>query len=89
MQLTPMQTYFLVGYLDERCRIPFMQTLVYLRSTVHQDQKEHVFADAIAWYENEAKEDGLSNEDTIVVSEGDLETIKDLRGLVEEFGRIS
>lgn len=89
MQLTPTQTYFLVGYLDDRCSVPFMQTLVFLRSTFHQDQREHIFADAIAWYGNQSKEQGLNDEDTIVISERDLETIKDLRGLVEELGRIS
>ena len=84
MTLTPHGTYFLVGYLDGKCLVPFMQTLVYLSSATNDGIEEHTFADAIAWYRNGQQEDDLEPEDTLLIADGDLDTIKDFRGLLDE-----
>jgi len=89
----PGGTYFLLGYLDQGFRVPFIQTLIYLRQSKGDgledspDRNEHVFADAIAWYRAGASSEAdLDSTDTLWISEEDLDGIKDLEGLLEELG---
>ena len=84
MKLLERGIYFLTGYVDNDCEVPFIQTLVYLRAAKQEGVVEHSFADAIAWYRNQEHEAGLESSDTLIVADGDLETVKDLAGLVEE-----
>jgi hypothetical protein len=89
MKLIPRQTYFLLGYLDEACRVPFVQTLVYLRSSSHKGSHEHIFADAIVWFRRElTSEQELDSSETLLVAEDDLDTVKDLAGLLQELSVI-
>lgn len=86
------EAYFLVGYLDEKCAVPFIRTLIYQRSQEHKGDEiggvalEHVFADAIAWFGSGDGRD-LDPEDTVWIAENDLEGIKTLPGLVDELGQ--
>lgn len=84
MTLTPQGTYFLVGYLDEKCLVPFMQTLIYLSSATNDGIEEHTFADAIAWYRNGQQEDNSESEESLLIADPDLDTIKDFHGLLAE-----
>jgi hypothetical protein len=91
MILTPGSCYFLLGYLDDDCRVPFMQSLIHLSSAkVGQKQVlEHVFVDAIAWTRSGAtSEADVDPDDLIRVQAHDLDTIKDLPGLIEELSQI-
>jgi hypothetical protein len=86
--------YFLVGYLDETCRVPFVQTLIYIKKSSHFESDsseaivELVFADAIAWYR--AKDSGSQDcNDLLYLNETDLDGIKDISRLAEEIQQLA
>ena len=51
---------------------------------MHEGQREHTFADAIAWFRNDKNEATLDAADLLAISESDLDTVKDIRGLTAE-----
>jgi hypothetical protein len=86
--------YFLIGYLDEACRVPFIQTLIYVRKSSHLESEsggpvvELVFADAIAWYRS--KDSGSQDgNDLLYINETDLDGIKDITRLTEELQQLA
>jgi hypothetical protein len=87
MTLKPGGTYFLTGYLDEKCAVPFIRTLIFLRSEVREQRSEHLFVDAVAWHRmTSPNEAALDSQDLLLVRDDGLETIVDVPGLIQELG---
>jgi hypothetical protein len=82
-------TYFLTGYLDRSCTVPFVRTLIFLRSDAAGNGNQHVFADAIAWFRmTSPTEDLLDSDDLLLVQDGGLETVVDIPGLLRELAEL-
>ncbi len=84
--------YYLLGYLDEKCTVPFIQTLIFLRIEEREAANgavpEYVFADAIAWYQASMDEDALDSLNLVYVAQDDIGGVAQLPEVLAELSAL-